>query len=329
MIYNSNSNQSRACGANAAAMPFYQPMMQPMMAPQGVAQQPMMQPMMTQGVAQPMMQPMMASQGMAQPSMMAPQGMPQQTMMQPMMASQGVAQPMMQQPMMTSQGMPQQTMTQPNTADNMFSYDQNMTQPNYQSAMISAQSMPMASYPTYGAAPACGGQVAMPANQFVTTQTTQPAPMSQSQSTTAHHKKTTYVETYVQPGTNQVPVSTQKTTTMTQQQYPLSDNMIYTAQQQPKNSTMQDYNLYLLEKEYYGDDNTQPTSTTTYRDVTPVTEQNITCENLPLATSYVKMQPYTNLNDSATTFKQGTAFADLYDPYTPKRATARGGLWYE
>ena len=54
MIYNSNSNQSRACGgSNVAAMPFYQPMM---------ASQPMVQPTMVQ--------PMMASQAMAQPVMM-------------------------------------------------------------------------------------------------------------------------------------------------------------------------------------------------------------------------------------------------------------------
>ena len=339
MIYNSNSNQSRACGgSNVAAMPFYQPMM----ASQPMVQPTMVQPMMaSQAMAQPVMmqQPMMTSQAMTQPAMMqqpmmASQAMTQPAMMQqPMMTSQVVSQPaMMQQPMMTPQATVQQAVTQPNMVDHTLSYDQNMTQPNYQNAMISTQSMPLASYPAYGTASIYSSQVGMPTNQLVTTQTTQSVPVAQNQSTTTHHKKTTYVETYAQPCTNQEPVSNQITTTKTTtEKYPLTGNMVYSVQQQPKGSTMQDYNLYLLEKEYYGDDTDQPvyTKTQSYRDGRADGSPLISCDNIPLATSCVKMQSYQNLNDSTNTLQQGTAFADLYMPYTPRKVPVRGGNRYE
>ena len=45
----------------------------------------------------------------------------------------------------------------------------------------------------------------------------------------------------------------------------------------------------------------------------------LTCENLPLATIYVRMQSYTNLNNSSETLREGTFFHDLYDVYTPKK----------
>ena len=41
----------------------------------------------------------------------------------------------------------------------------------------------------------------------------------------------------------------------------------------------------------------------------------LTCDNLPLATSYVTPQPYTNLNPVEDVLTQGTYFNDLYQPY--------------
>lgn len=49
------------------------------------------------------------------------------------------------------------------------------------------------------------------------------------------------------------------------------------------------------------------------------TTSKLTCENLPLATIYVRVQSYTNLNNSTETLKEGTLFHDLYDVYTPKK----------
>ena len=46
-------------------------------------------------------------------------------------------------------------------------------------------------------------------------------------------------------------------------------------------------------------------------------KKKLTCSNLPLATAYVRSQPYENLNSPFQTLKQGTLFADLYDPYMP------------
>ena len=171
-------------------------------------------------------------------------------------------------------------------------------------------------------------QVTMPQQQSTKVTT----PIAETKSTTATHKKTTYVETYAQPCTNQEPVSNQITTTKTTtEKYPLTGNMVYSVQQQPKGSTMQDYNLYLLEKEYYGDDTDQPvyTKTQSYRDGRADGSPLISCDNIPLATSCVKMQSYQNLNDSTNTLQQGTAFADLYMPYTPRKVPVRGGNRYE
>lgn len=57
-------------------------------------------------------------------------------------------------------------------------------------------------------------------------------------------------------------------------------------------------------------------------------KKKLTCSNLPLATAYVRSQPYENLNSPFQTLKQGTLFADLYDPYMPRRV-AQGGRCYE
>ena len=56
--------------------------------------------------------------------------------------------------------------------------------------------------------------------------------------------------------------------------------------------------------------------------------RRITCNNLPLAQVYVKSQPYEHLNSPSKTLIQGTFFADLYDPYKPRRY-AQGGRRHE
>ena len=103
-----------------------------------------------------------------------------------------------------------------------------------------------------------------------------------------------------------------------------------------KNSTVQDYNLYLMEKEYYSSD--QPSYSETIQLASQGSRadmyQKLTCENLPLATAYVPMQSYTNLNNSSETLKEGTAFHDLlrclyskkmYLPHTFTCAKTKGG----
>ena len=50
--------------------------------------------------------------------------------------------------------------------------------------------------------------------------------------------------------------------------------------------------------------------------------------NLPLATAYVRPQSYKNLNSPFQTLKQGTFFADLYDPYKPRKVS-KGGRYDE
>ena len=70
---------------------------------------------------------------------------------------------------------------------------------------------------------------------------------------------------------------------------------------------MQDYNLYLMENEYYSDD--QPT----YKTVSPRTRADqtaLTHENLPLATTYIRTQTYT-VDDPTQTLQQGTTFNAL------------------
>jgi hypothetical protein len=347
----SNSNQSRACGGSASAVPFYTT--QPMMGSQMIGQPYMTsQPMMgSQTMTQPYMtsQPMMGSQTMTQPYMTSQPMMTNQIMGQPVMTSQPMmSSQMMGQPVTTSQPMmSSQMMGQPVTTSQPVMTTQSMFQSpvaqatndplnlnlgqssysqlgnNYQNTMNPMQAMPVANYPAYTTTQDCNGQTMSMPNQVAVTQTSQTAPVTQSQSTTTHHKKTTYVESYTEPTWNM-------TSDMTQQ-YPLTDNMNYTVQQQPKNSTMQDYNLYLLEKEYYGDDTEQPvyTKTVSYRDNRGDMPQTISCNNIPLATTCVRIQPYQNLNDSNRTLQQGTAFSDLYMPYTPKKVTVRGGNQYE
>jgi hypothetical protein len=63
-------------------------------------------------------------------------------------------------------------------------------------------------------------------------------------------------------------------------------------------------------------------------DQTKPTYYKLTCDNLPLATAYVRSQPYENLNNPVKTLKQGTFFADLYDPYYPRKV-AQGGRRHE
>ena len=153
-------------------------------------------------------------------------------------------------------------------------------------------------------------------------QTTEPQ-VASTQETTAHHKKTTYVEAYLEPVDANVPLMqpTVKKQSTTKKTYPVQDDIVYVDQQPVKNSTMQDYNLYLMEKEYYSDDkpsysqNVQVASQGSRAKM----NQQLTCENLPLATAYVRMQCYTNLNNSSETLKEGTAFHDLYDVYTPQK----------
>ena len=104
--------------------------------------------------------------------------------------------------------------------------------------------------------------------------------------------------------------------------YPVSDEIVYVEQKPLKNSTMQDYNLYLMENEYYSDDepNYKKTVHTTYPQARADKKGSpLTCENLPLATAYVRMQPYTSFNNPTETLQQGTAFNELYDVYTPQK----------
>lgn len=68
--------------------------------------------------------------------------------------------------------------------------------------------------------------------------------------------------------------------------------------------------------------------TTFYQDDCRHDKKKLTCSNLPLATAYVRSQPYQNLNSPFQTLKQGTFFSDLYDPYK-SRKVAKGGRYYE
>ena len=43
------------------------------------------------------------------------------------------------------------------------------------------------------------------------------------------------------------------------------------------------------------------------------------CAGLPLAAAYVNPQPYTGLVDPDTALNRGSAFNNLYDPWTPGR----------
>lgn len=184
------------------------------------------------------------------------------------------------------------------------------------------QSFP--AYPTYSVpAPVCGAPVTQP---MVVSQPVQPIQQVQpqvtsTQETTAQHKKTTYVEAYLEPVETQVPLMqpTVSKKLVEKKTYPVSDEIVYVEQKPLKNSTMQDYNLYLMESEYYSDD--QPTYKKTVSPRTRADQKPLTCENLPLATTYIKKQTYTGLNNPTQTLQQGTAFNELYSPYTPQKVS--------
>lgn len=160
--------------------------------------------------------------------------------------------------------------------------------------------------------------------QIQTVQQPSQPQVASTQQTTAQHKKTTYVEAYLEPVDAQVPLMQPKVQKkeIEKQTYPVQDDIVYVDQKPVKNSTMQDYNLYLMEKEYYSDD--EPSYKKTVHTVYPQSRADkkgnpLTCGNLPLATAYVRMQPYTALNNPTETLQQGTAFNELYDVYTPQK----------
>ena len=153
-------------------------------------------------------------------------------------------------------------------------------------------------------------------------QTTEPQ-VASTQATTAHHKKTTYVEAYLEPIDANVPLMqpTVKKQSTSKKADSVQGDIVYVDQQPVKNSTMQDYNLYLMEKEYYSDDQPSYNKNVQLASQGSRTKMNqqLTCENLPLATTFIRVQSYTNLNNSTETLKEGTLFHDLYDVYTPKK----------
>lgn len=167
--------------------------------------------------------------------------------------------------------------------------------------------------------------IAQPAQQVQTVQQTIEPQVVSTQATTAHHKKTTYVEAYLEPVDANVPLiqPTVKKHSPSKKADTIQGEIVYVEQKPVKNSTVQDYNLYLMEKEYYSSD--QPSYSETIQLASQGSRadmyQKLTCENLPLATAYVPMQSYTNLNNSSKTLKEGTAFHDLYDVYTPKNVS--------
>lgn len=171
-------------------------------------------------------------------------------------------------------------------------------------------------------APVCGVPIPQPIQPVVVPQpiqqTVEPQ-VASTQQTTAQHKKTTYVEAYLEPVDAQVPLMQPMVSkkTVEKKTYPVSDEIVYVDQKPVKNSTMQDYNLYLMEKEYYND--SQPTYKKTVSPRTRSDQSTLTCENLPLVTTYVRSQTYTDLNNPTQTLQQGTAFNELYDPYTPRK----------
>ncbi len=66
-----------------------------------------------------------------------------------------------------------------------------------------------------------------------------------------------------------------------------------------------------------------------YKEKWQCDKKKLTCSNLPLATAYVRSQPYQNLNSPFETLKQGTFFADLYDRYIPSQVAKGGRPYYE
>lgn len=187
---------------------------------------------------------------------------------------------------------------------------------------VQAVPVPACGVPT----PVCGVPMAQPVDIPQPVQQVQPVQpqIASTQATTAQHKKTTYVEAYLEPVDAQVPLMqpTVSKKVVEKKTYPVSDEIVYVEQKPLKNSTMQDYNLYLMENEYYSDDepNYKKTVHTTYPQARADKKGSpLTCENLPLATAYVRMQTYTSLNNPTETLQQGTAFNELYDVYTPQK----------
>lgn len=130
----------------------------------------------------------------------------------------------------------------------------------------------------------------------------------------------------------------------------VKEEIVYVEGEPVKNSTRQDYELYLMEKEYYTpqsshhpiekDRNHCPedmyknphqhmgkehaNKEDVHKHLAMDPSAKITCENLPLATAYVRSQPFQNLNSPAETLHQGTLFNDLYQPYVARKV-AQGG----
>lgn len=183
--------------------------------------------------------------------------------------------------------------------------------PAVQAVPVPTCPVPACGVPT----PVCGVPIAQP---VVIPQPVQPQ-VASTQATTAQHKKTTYVEAYLEPVDAQVPLMqpTVSKKVVEKKTYPVSDEIVYVEQKPLKNSTMQDYNLYLMENEYYSDD--QPTYKKTVSPRTRADQTALTCENLPLATTYIRTQTYTGFDDPTQTLQQGTTFNALYDPYTPRK----------
>lgn len=218
--------------------------------------------------------------------------------------------PVAQQSVMPTAAYPTSATTQ---LDNTTAY-----QP-VQQAFPAVQAVPV---PTCGVpTPVCGVPMAQPVVIPQPVQQVQPVQpqVASTQATTAQHKKTTYVEAYLEPVDAQVPLMqpTVSKKVVEKKTYPVSDEIVYVEQKPLKNSTMQDYNLYLMENEYYSDD--QPTYKKTVSPRTRADQTALTCENLPLATTYIRTQTYTGFDDPTQTLQQGTTFNALYDPYTPRK----------
>ena len=195
-----------------------------------------------------------------------------------------------------------------------------------QQAFPAVQAVPVPTCPAPACGvptPVCGVPVAQPVVIPQPVQQVQPVQpqVASTQATTAQHKKTTYVEAYLEPVDAQVPLMqpTVSKKVVEKKTYPVSDEIVYVEQKPLKNSTMQDYNLYLMENEYYSDD--QPTYKKTVSPRTRADQTALTCENLPLATTYIRTQTYTGLNNPTQTLQQGTVFNELYSPYTPQKVS--------
>lgn len=233
----------------------------------------------------------------------------------------------------------QQVATQQPTAPATYQQvatQQPMAPATYQPVVEQA---PMCQVPTPVPAPVCPAHpYAVPVQQPVTSvpanvQPKQVAPVQQpvqnvepqiasTQTTTAKHKKTTYVEAYLEPVDAKVPLvqPTVSKQVVDKKQYPMSDELVYVDQQPLKSSTQQDYNLYLMENEYYS--NNQKGYQAVIASQPRADQVGMTCENLPLATTYIKSQTYNGYNTPAQTMQQGTGFNELYSPYTPKKVAA-------